>query len=293
MDATVEAVSTAVQETLIAMTPGGAASATPPATQAGVPTSASATSTLIATVTQFVPPTLTPTGPPVPTATSTVVAAGPERPNGTMIHATALTTAPTIDGQGGDWPSLLPYAIDQNVFQPANWAGTADQVGNFAIGWDTNNLYLYVVVGDELHVQLQHGELLYQGDSLELQLDADLGGDFDTTTLSPDDHQLGLSAGQNSDTPEAWLWNPPTKRGTPTLTLASRATGNQGGYAIEAAIPWTLFGITPAGGARYGFALNSSDDDLAGTAVQQSMISTVSTRTLLNPTTWGTLQLDP
>jgi hypothetical protein len=296
VDATVNAVSTAVQSTLIAMTPAtavtpGAGTPSPQPTLGVPPTP---TGTLPATPTQFVPPTNTSAAGPTPGPSLTPGTTGPERPNGTLIHAVHLATPPAIDAQGGDWPSPLPNTIDQNVFKPANWSGTADQVGHFAIGWDANNLYLFVVVNDELHVQIQHGELLYQGDSLELQLDTDLAGDFDVRTLSPDDHQLGLSPGQNSDAPEAYLWNPVGKRGTPTgLTLASRATGDQGGYAIEVAIPWSMYGLTPSGGLRFGFALNSSDDDQPGVAVQESMISTVSTRTLTDPTTWGTLQLDP
>lgn len=300
VDATVRAVSTAVQATLIAMTPASAATVTPSPTIGVAPT---ATGTLPPTPSQFVPPTNTPAGPPGPTTTTipagstptnTSIPAGPQRPNGALIHAAARTSAPVINAQGDDWPNPLPYTIDQNVYRPANWAGAIDQIGRFALGWDASYLYLYVVVSDELHVQIAHGELLYQGDSLELQLDTDLGGDFDVTTLSPDDFQLGLSPGQNSDTPEAYLWNPAARRGVPTgLTLVSRATGDQGGYAIEVAIPWTMYGVTPAGGLRFGFALNSSDNDQPGQAVQESMISTVATRTLLNPTTWGTMQLDP
>ncbi len=281
--------STAVQSTLGAMTPGAAASASA-SVQATTGPAPSATATLQPTPTQFVPPSLTPNTPP----TITPAVEGPQRPNGNVFHASLRTSSPVINAQGDDWPSPLPYAIDQNVFKPANWTGAADQIGHFSAGWDVSNLYLFIVIEDELHVQIEHGELLFQGDSLELQLDTDLAGDFDSTSLSPDDFQLGLSPGQNSDTPEAYLWNPAGRKGVPTgLTLASRATGAQGGYVLEVAIPWSMYGVTPTSVLRFGFALNSSDDDQPGVAVQQSMISTVSTRTLLNPTTWGTLQLDP
>ena len=64
-------------------------------------------------------------------------------------------------------------------------------------------------------------------------------------------------------------------------------------FIFEAALPWSYFGVTPAPGLHFGFALNSSDDDVPGTASQQSMLSSVPTRQLLNPTTWGTLELDP
>jgi hypothetical protein len=105
---------------------------------------------------------------------------------------------------------------------------------------------------------------------------------------------LGLSSGGNRETPEYWLWNPPAKQGTPGgITLVTRAGAGGGDYILEIAIPWSMYGVTPAGGLRFGFCFNASDNDTAATAEQQTMISSVSTRTLLNPTTWGTLELDP
>ena len=74
--------------------------------------------------------------------------------------------------------------------------------------------------------------------------------------------------------------------------MASRA-GDAGGYIFEVAIPWSFFSITPVAGQHFGMALNSSDDDAPGTALQQSMTSSVSTRKLLDPTSWGTIQIDP
>jgi hypothetical protein len=162
------------------------------------------------------------------------------------------------------------------------------------MGWDTGNLYFYVVILDNTHVQTQHGELLFQGDSLELQFDADLAGDFAATKLSGDDFQLGLSPGADRQTPEAFLWNPADRKGVPAgITMASRAGSDAGGYIFEVAIPWSFFGVTPTAGQHFGMALNSSDDDAPGTAIQQIMTSSVVTRKLLDPTSWGTIQLDP
>jgi hypothetical protein len=242
------------------------------------------------------PPTNSPPGNTPPAATQTLVPGSdqPVRPNGPLIHAAHRSAPPTIDAQGNDWPSALPNTIDQIVFQPQNWTGPADQSGTFALGWDANNLYLYVVIIDDVHVQTQHGELLFEGDSLELQFDADLDGDFADTHLSGDDYQLGLSPGENRDAPEAFLWNPANRKGVPAgLVTATRAGSDAGGYVFEAAMPWSLFGVSPAAGRHFGMALNSSDNDNPGTALQQSMISTVATRKLLDPTSWGTLQLDP
>jgi hypothetical protein len=290
VDATVNAVNTSVQLTLAAMTqpvtsqPPTAAPATntPPATIGVQPT------TPPPPTNTFTPPTITSPAPATNTPPS------PARPNGLIYHATRRDSAPTIDGQTGDWPDPLPYAIDQNVYRPENWGGTTDLSARWAAAWDANYLYLIASVTDETHVQIEHGELLYRGDSMEVQLDADLAGDFNTTSLSADDHQLGLSSGANRETPEFWLWNPPAKQGTPSgITLVTRAGAGGGDYVLEIAIPWSLYGVTPGGGLRVGFCFNASDNDTAATAEQQTMISSVSTRTLLNPTTWGTLELDP
>lgn len=291
VQATVEAVDTAVQATLTAMTqPAGSSPA------ADTPTSEPTLGIATNRPPTFAPATRTPSGSHTPSATPTPAAGGdqPVRPNGPLLHAAHRASPPKIDAQGNEWPAVLPYAIDKLVFQAANFNGPFDQSGKFAMGWDANNLYLYVVIVDDIHVQTQHGETLFQGDSLELQFDADLGGDFAATRIDDDDYQLGLSPGENRDAPEAFLWNPAARKGVPAgIVMATRASGDAGGYVFETAIPWSFFGVTPFAGQHFGMALNSSDDDAPGTAIQQSMVSSVATRKLLDPTSWGTVQLDP
>src|SRR5712692_8445148 len=210
VQATVDAVDTAVQSTLMAMTqPAG--STPEPETATSQPTLGIATTR----PPTFAPATKTPSGSHPPSATPTPPAGGdqPVRPNGPLLRAAHLASPPNIDAQGNDWPSVLPNAIDKLVFQAANFNGPFDQNGHFAMGWDASNLYLFVVIVDDTHVQTQHGETLFQGDSLELQFDADLGGDFAATRIDGDDYQLGLSPGENRAAPEAFLWNPAARKG--------------------------------------------------------------------------------
>ncbi len=212
------------------------------------------------------------------------------RPNGTPVRAAYLATAPTIDGILSEWTSP-PYTADQIVFGAAAWTGTSDLSATFFIGWDAGNLYLAAHVRDDRHVQTASGRYLYKGDDVEIQLDADLAGDYYSTVLSADDYQIGLSPGDFAARPtEVYRWYP-SEASLPTVTVAARKTDQ--GYDLEARIPWSVFDVTPASGASYGFALSFSDNDLAGSAVQQSMVSNVPTRRLLNPTTWGTLILEP
>jgi hypothetical protein len=229
-----------------------------------------------------------------PTATLTPgLVSNAVRPNGTPVHARPLGAPPAVDCSLSEW-GTLPNPVDQNVFRPQNWSGAADQSATYALGWDANNLYVAAHVVDDRHVQIEQGELIFRGDSLELLLDADLSGDYNDASLGADDYQLGLSPGANkTPNPAAFLWFPSSKKGAPAAVNVIGCTDGGEGYLLEAAIPWSTFGVTPNAGKSFGFALSSSDNDTPATADQQSMISSVNTRRLTDPTTWGTLVLDP
>ena len=233
-------------------------------------------------------PLPTPSLPPTPSATPTDVA----RSNGPLLRVAFAPVGPTIDGTLGEW-NALPFYFDTPVYKHENWVGPADNSVSFSLVWNQRYLFLAALVTDDYHVQTQQREMMYQGDSLEILFDADLAGDFATQRLTSDDLQLGLSPGAlNGDQPQAWLWFPASLSGAATTVALSAAPEGQG-YRLEAAIPWALFNVTPAGNQRFGFVLSASDNDVAGTAEQQSLITSQTTRKLTDPTTWGTLVLDP
>jgi hypothetical protein len=172
------------------------------------------------------------------------------------------------------------------------WTGASDLSATFYIGWDNTALYLGVRRTDDTFVQISWGRYMYRGDDVEIQLDADLAGDYYTTSMSNDDYQIGLSPGNfSSIDPEVYRWYP---RALESWLNAAEVDAKRinGGYELEARIPWSTMSVTPIAGGRYGFALSLSDNDLAGTSTFQSMVSSVSTRTLSDPTTWGTLILE-
>lgn len=279
--ATANAVSTNVQETLIAM-----GTLPPPATSVSeatqppitVPTATAPPST------PFQPPTLT-SVPPSPTPLV--------RGNGTLLTAARRIGPVTLNGVLDEWPNPLPGVAEQATFRSENWTGVGDLSARYAMNWDDNFLYLAVQVTDDAHVQTQRGETMFRGDSVEILLDTDLAGDFASEELSADDFQIGFSLGAlNGDLPEAWLWFPTNREGAPTsVSVAAQSTA--AGYNLEAAIPWSVLGIRPAANARFGFTLSVSDNDSPDTAEQQTMVSSVATRRLTDPTSWGTLELGP
>lgn len=234
--------------------------------------------------TSLLAPTSTP-----PAATS---AAPTARPNGSPITATKLTTPPTIDAILNEWTANA-FNANSVVYGATNWSGTNDLSAICYAGWDMTNLYLALRVFDDTHAQISTGVYLYRGDSVELQFDRDLVADFYSASQTLDDTQIGFSPGNFGGlSPEAYRWYPTSLSGPlSSVIIDSRQTPQ--GYEIEIKIPWATFGITPAAGSRYGFALSVSDNDLLGTAVQQSMVSSVSTRQWGDPTTWGTLYLAP
>jgi Carbohydrate family 9 binding domain-like/BNR/Asp-box repeat len=232
-------------------------------------------------VTQPTTPTLTP----IPT---TAAVAPLTRP-GASVTATYMSAKPTIDGNLDEW-NLTRYPVEDVVFGESNWVGLKDCSGQVMLGYDNQNLYIAAQVTDEAYVQNASGKNQYKGDSVEIQLDTNLQGDYYVQTLSDDDFQIGLSGGNASNAPQAYLWYPDRLEGL----LGTARIGFKlldGGYVIEAAVPWGTFGITPQAGQTYGFAFSISDNDNPDQNVQQSLISNVSTRMLTNPTTWGNLAL--
>jgi hypothetical protein len=251
-----------------------------PPTEAPPPTLAIPTFTATST---------TGTTPGAPTATANPAAG---RPNGTPLNAVFLTVAPAIDGNLSDW-SGVSYGVAACTYGCNLRSGDSDVSGTVFLGYDAANLYVAVQVRDDKYVQVTSGRNMYKGDDIEIQFDANLTTDFTSTSLSSDDYQIGLSAGNfGTVAPNAYRWYPRSLEGTLSAVVV-KAKQAADGYALEAKIPWTVFGVTPTSGDKYGFAISISDDDQAATAVQQSMVSSVVSRKLLNPTTWGTLILAP
>ncbi len=216
--------------------------------------------------------------------------------NDGVIFAYQVEALPTIDGRLDEWSGHV-YDISYEAYDPGagelrgNLSGPSDLYGRFYIGWDADNLHLGIEITDDVHVQIEGGRYLYKGDDVEIQIDANLSGDFYDSSLSSDDGQVGLSAGDfSSREPEAYIWRPPDLEQAGTMiVLAARETSS--GYTLEAAIPWWTLGGRPPVETPVGFCLSLSDNDVPGTAQQQTLISTAPTRKWGDPTAWGTLIL--
>jgi hypothetical protein len=212
----------------------------------------------------------------------------PQRPGGIF---TATKYLPVIDGNLDEWKTS-EYQCGYLVFGSSNWSGPSDLGCTFHVSWDDQNLYFAVNVMDQTYAQRASGQNLYLGDSIEIQIDSNLNGDFYVNGLDNDDYQLGLSPGfiNTNGVKEAVIYFPSTIKGSrPQVSIASVKVAD--GYRLEAAIPWGVWGLAPSVGSKYGFALSVSDNDASYGNYQQSMVSSTSGRKLLNPTTWSELLL--
>lgn len=227
-------------------------------------------------------PTSTATG--APSATPSARAAG-------NVNVPYLSSAPVLDGVWDEWKTTA-YPAKFIVYGKDQWVGSEDLEGSYRIGWDATYLYLAVKVIDDKYVQNATGVDIFKGDSIELLLDANLRGDFYTQKLDSDDYQLQLSPGKPDpdDPKEAYLYYPSNVAGART-DVKIAAVGGDGLYRVEAAIPWSVFGISPASGQQYGFAVSISDNDHEDKNQQDTMASNDAGRHLTDPTTWVMMTL--
>ncbi|MFZ0548188.1 MAG: sugar-binding protein [Candidatus Promineifilaceae bacterium] len=269
---------------------GGAAVDTP-----GAGVSPAATDTIPTTAATAVNPTVTATTAINPTVTLPSGATIPTPTTSSNVDAVRLAAPPTIDGSLTEWGDAPTFLSAFRVFSAQSWDGTDDLTAVWRLAWDNTNLYIGVEVTDDTHVQTQTGNQIFRGDSLDMQFDTDRNGDFGDG-LSPDDFQITFSPGDFATLPPSAFRFQGRDNGAildapggshETLQALETAAG----YTLEAAIPWSDLNLTPHEGLVIGIALNANDDDTPGTAVQEVMMSHVSTRTLTDPRGWGTLTL--
>ena len=159
------------------------------------------------------------------------IASGTAVIDGTVDAAWSNATVYTLTKSSGTLPSGHVLS--------ATWQGL----------WDATNLYVLVNVTDD--VLLQYVTNPWEGDSVEVYVDAD---NNKSTTYDANDFQYEFP------------WNSTviteTKHSPASLTGVAFAQVNiTGGYRIEAKIPWTTLGVTPANNNLIGVDVHVNNAD--------------------------------
>ena len=177
-----------------------------------------------------------------------------------QVTAARMTTPPTIDGAPTEWLNHPAYASTQ-VVAPEGAPGTVE--GRWMLGWDTQNLYAYVVVKDAQLTQTHEKDpsQLYKGDSVSFELGV-WDPDGPTSTLRPNDVHVLL--GPKPDNSVIGTMN---VAGGAVFVPGPDVEGRQvvaqvinGGYVVEAAMPWSALRVSGApAGLKLAMNLNVSD----------------------------------
>jgi len=185
---------------------------------------------------------------------------------------TRTASAPAIDGAVDTvWSSAPQYNITTVV------NGSTTITGSWKAMWDSSKLYLLGTVAD---ASLINGVNDYNGDSIELYIDAD---NSKNTTYGANDFQYILGWGHSAITEYA-------HSATSGVTFAQ--TNITGGYRMEFAIPWSTLTVTPAANNLIG--IDAGIDDAASTTARAGQIMWHGTdNNFINPSLFGTGVLLP
>ena len=198
---------------------------------------------------------------------------------------------PAIDGRLEEWENvpgvLLLDRKAQVVKGAAGWKSPADLSSRVWLAWRDEYLYLAADVTDDRHVQTGRGIDMWRGDHVELYLDAVPDDDPGRATWGAGQIHFGFSPGSLAHTGDPLADLPPeavvfTPRGADAVGILVAAQKTEKGYALEAAVPWTLIarlagknGLKPRIGLPLGFEVGVSDTD--GPEPAQEKLMTVLT----------------
>ena len=168
-----------------------------------------------------------------------------------------------------DRPQPVRILKSEYVWSQENQSGAA------YLRWDSKNLYVALDLLDQVHHPSGDGESVIEGDSVVLA--------FDPTYRSREAANLSFAYYVSSQRPAGGsgshtLWRPRQHaagrphghlaRDSSVHEIAVKADGSRCVYELK--IPWSELGVSPAFGAKFGFSIQSNDNDGNGLAAQMT-----------------------
>jgi hypothetical protein len=182
-------------------------------------------------------------------------------PTGVPLFSYKCYDPPVIDGSIQEWDKFESFSDFVPTIRKEYYTSHADISGTFYSCWDDDNFYFAVQVVDDVFNQKYTGNQLNKGDSITIVFDTELEEDMQISFYSGDDYRIDFSPGNFSDIfAESfmyWPFNAPPRG----VTIASTRLAN-GGYLIEASIPWYNFtNYIPNDEDVLGFTVSILDTD--------------------------------
>ena len=156
----------------------------------------------------------------------------------------------TVDGvRDSIYATAVTYVLGNEV-QP----GIEDEddfSGNWTALWDSSGIYFLVDITDD--VLVNDSDNWFEDDGVEIYIDA---RNEKATTYDDNDYQLVIEYGGDTTIYDT--------KGKMLEGATSAITEGDGGYVVEAFIPWTALGVTPSVGYFIGLDVHGIDDDQGG-----------------------------
>lgn len=233
-------------------------------------------------------PVTTGTNQTTPTTSATTNVTRVELPAGTV--GVVLLSGITIDGDPRDWPASETTASNHAV--APNPGADPNVTARWRVGWDDEALYVLAEASDGSvdPGTFDNPSQLFRGDSVHFEAGAAPEG---AESLRSGDLHILLAPIDRSGSEVLAAINPAIDgqfRAGPAGSdtgITAAMSGNDDGYLIEAAVPWSVLGLDPAPNLELGFNLNISDGD--GSGGLEQMVSSNPDRTGENqprPVSW-------
>ncbi len=153
-----------------------------------------------------------------------------------------------------------------DIYPPADpwvtWTGPEDLSADFRISWDSENLYLLVLVTDDLHFN-KFKERTYEGDSIQIAIDPKNTGNFylpaGGKALGPDHVEFGLALGNDGQTYRHCSYGPRDLCSRENSSVTRDDKQKLTTYRLT--LPWKKLGVRPWKGMLFGMSLVIFDDD--------------------------------
>ena len=183
------------------------------------------------------------------------------------LGAWALTraaTIPALDCDPAKWagiPAIRMGGAAGGYYVLREGSSLKQKSAEIRLQWDEKALYVLAVVNDDKHVQPYHGAEVWQGDNIQLGVDArHTAWRGLAEGKTPPFAEIGLTRTDTGDEAYRWLWHAGACRG---VALKTARVGNQTIY--QAAIPWADLGpVVPKPGDAIGLGLLINANDGQG-----------------------------
>jgi hypothetical protein len=187
---------------------------------------------------------------------------------------------PVIDGDLSDFSPA-------DVITLSNSRGT---IGNYMLLWDDNALYIAAQVSDtQLNAIGEQDGSLWNDDSIELFFDT---LHDDGPSRLQDDYKFFVNVNNihRDERASDGNWNITYSSEVSLSGTLNNNADSDTGYTIEAAIPWSNWGVTPPSpGSMWGFDLVMNDRNASGTRIWTAWANQDGDNNLNNPDGWGDL----